>query len=91
MNDIAKVNRTSIKKTANMLIERGLSSYMGEEIEKYIQTELETKELNREPALQRFIKMLKRLAKEKGHDVNKIFYTSLPASDIFFLRTQLFW
>ena len=56
-----------------MLIESGLSSYMGEEIEKYIQTELEAKEPNREPAVLRFIKMLRRLPKEKGYNVNKHF------------------
>jgi hypothetical protein len=64
---VAKLERTSKKKPARLLIERGFRSYMGEKLK----MELALRVLERKPRLTRFVLELRRLAKTRGMDISK--------------------
>ena len=59
---VAKIERTTKKKAARLLIERGFSSNMAEKLK----TEMAIRELERKPHLTRFVLELRRFAKERG-------------------------
>jgi len=69
---VAKIERTNKKKAARLLIERGLSNYMGEKLKIAIENELAARELNQKPHLTRFVLELRKFAKERGMDIKKI-------------------
>jgi hypothetical protein len=64
---VAKIERTTKKKAARVLIERGFSSYMGEKLK--IANAI--RELEGKPKATRFILQLRRFAKERGMDISK--------------------
>ena len=64
---VAKIERTTKKKAARLLIERGFSNYMGEKLK----TEMAIRELERKPRATRFILELRRFAKQRGMDISK--------------------
>ena len=65
---VAKIERTTKKKAARMLIERGFRSWIGEKIK----TEMAIRELERKPHLTRFVLELRKFAKERGMDISKL-------------------
>jgi hypothetical protein len=69
---VAKIERTSKKKAARQLIERGFSIYMGEKVKEAIQNELAARELRQKPHLTRFVLELRKFAKERGMDISKL-------------------
>jgi hypothetical protein len=68
---VAKIERTTKKNAARLLIERGFSSYMGEKLREAIQNELAARELRQKPHLTRFVLELRKFAKERGIDISK--------------------
>ena len=70
---VAKIEQLSKKDTAQYLLERGFSSYMGEKVAEFIEQEKAAKELNQKVQLTRFIRELRKFAKERGMDISKLF------------------
>ena len=68
---IAKIERTSKKRTAELLMKAGLSSYMGDKISEYIHSEHIAKEQNQKAKITRFVLELRKLAREHGMDISK--------------------
>jgi hypothetical protein len=62
---IALIERLSKKDAANMLLERGLSAYMGDNLTKVIKSEAERNERRPDVKLARFLTIIRRLAKQK--------------------------
>jgi hypothetical protein len=70
---VAKIERTSKKKAARLLMERGFSSYMGDKIKTYIQSEQSAKILLQKPKPTRFVLELRKYARARGMDISKFF------------------
>ena len=70
---VSQIERYSKKDAANMLMERGLSSYMGEKVTEYIESEKKSKEAGQILKRSRFIYLLRRFARENGVDISKFF------------------
>jgi hypothetical protein len=68
---VAKIERTSKKQAAEMLMKAGLSSYMGSMISKQIELDRIAREQNQKAKLTRFVMVLRRYAKERGMDISK--------------------
>jgi len=68
---IAKIERTSKKQAAELLMKAGLSSYMGDKLSKYIHGEHIAKEQNQKAKMPRFVLELRKLARERGRDISK--------------------
>jgi hypothetical protein len=68
---IAKIERTSKKDAAELLMKAGISSYMGDKISEYIHSEHVAREQN-DAKVSRFIMFLKRYAREQSTDISKI-------------------
>ncbi len=69
---VAKIERTSKKQAAELLMKAGLSSYMGAKLTKYIQDDRAASELNQKVKMTRFVQVLRRYAREHGMDISKI-------------------
>jgi hypothetical protein len=69
---IAKIERTSKKDAAELLMKAGLSSYMGQKLTDYIHNEQLAREQNQKIEMTRFVMVLRRYAKEHGMDISKI-------------------
>ena len=69
---IAKMERTSNKQAAELLMKAGFSSYMGEKIAQYIKDERAAREHGQKIKMTRFIIALRRYAKAQGMDISKI-------------------
>lgn len=68
---IASIERMTKKDTAQMLIERGLSSYMGNQITEYVKEDVAAKQEERQMKMTRFVRELRRYAKAQGVDISK--------------------
>jgi hypothetical protein len=68
---VAKIERTSKKQVAELLMKAGLSSYMGAKLTEYIKAEAAARELNQKAKLTRFVMILRRYARERGMDISK--------------------
>ena len=68
---VAKIERTSKKQAAELLMKAGLSSYMGGKITKHIEDKRAARELNQKLKLTRFVSELRKLARERGYDISK--------------------
>jgi len=68
---VAEVERTSKKRTVDLLMRAGLSSYMGEKIAQYIKDERAAREHGQKVKMTRFIIALRRYAKAQGMDISK--------------------
>ena len=68
---IAAVERKSKIRMTNELIERGIKSYFGEKLGKYIEEDLEARKHGARATVTRFIRELRKLAKAKGYDISK--------------------
>jgi hypothetical protein len=69
---IAKIERTSKKDAAELLLKAGLSSYMGKKLAEYIKDEQAARELNQRMKMTHFVMVLRRYAKSQGMDISKI-------------------
>lgn len=67
----ATINRETLKNTAEMLMERGLASFIGEKLGDYIKSDEVAEKLEQKTARNRFIIELKRYARDKGMDISK--------------------
>ena len=68
---IAKIERTSKKDAAELLMKAGLSSYMGSKIAEYRENERKSRDQNQKLKLNRFVLELRKLARERGMDISK--------------------
>jgi len=68
---IAKVERKSKIRMTNELMERGIKSYYGEKLGKYIEEDIEARKHGARATVTRFIRELRRLAKAKGYHISK--------------------
>ena len=68
---VANIERCSKKDAAQLLMERGLSSYMGAKITEHVQSAEVAAELNQKAERTRFISVLRRYAKDQGIDISK--------------------
>jgi hypothetical protein len=69
---VAKIENLTKKDAASMLIQRGLSSYMGDKLTEHIKNEQLAREQNTEVPKTRFIQIIRRYAKEKGLKIKDI-------------------
>ena len=71
---VAKIEGKSKKKTVDLLLEAGFSSYMGAKLKEHIKNEQKIKELNleRHQRTTRFVKEVRKFCKERGLDIRKI-------------------
>jgi len=69
---VAKIEQTSKKQAAELLMKAGLSSYMGRKITDYIHSEQIAREQNQKVKMTRFVTVLRRYAKAQGMDISKI-------------------
>jgi topoisomerase IA-like protein len=70
---VADIERLTKKDAAELLMERGLSSYMGSKITEHTQNKLSAQEQGTEPEKNRFFKKIHALAVKKGIKINDIF------------------
>ena len=68
---VAAIEHTSKKLAAESLMRAGLSSYMGAKITEYIESERAARGLNQKVKITRFVRVLRRYAKERGMDISK--------------------
>ena len=68
---IAAVERKSKIRMTNELMERGIKSYFGEKLGKYIEDDIEARKRGERATVTRFIRELRKLAKSKGMDISK--------------------
>ena len=68
---VAKIERTSKKDAAELLMKAGLSSYMGGKITEYLEDERAAREYHQRMRYNRFIHEVRRCAKELGMDISK--------------------
>ena len=68
---IALMERTSKKEAAELLVKAGLSRYMGEKLAEHMKNEREAREQDQKLELTRFVRILRRYAKERGMDISK--------------------
>ena len=68
---VAKIERTTKKKAARLLIERGLINYISEKLKEAVQVKIAVGELRRKPTATRFIRELRKFAAERGMDIAK--------------------
>jgi hypothetical protein len=68
---VAKIERTTKKKAARLLLEEGFKNYIGEKLKEAIKVEIAVDELRRKPRATRFILELRRFAKQRGMDISK--------------------
>ncbi len=70
---VAAFERISKKAAAQMIIEAGFSSYMGQKVTEYIEDGNTTQDLAKRYALQRWKRIICQYAKAKGLDPSKFF------------------
>ena len=68
---VAKIERTSKKQAAELLMRAGLSSYMDAKLTEHIERERAARELNQKVKATRFVLELRKLAREHGMDISK--------------------
>jgi hypothetical protein len=68
---VAYYERCSKKRAAELLIQAGFSSYMGEKITEYIEADRLAREHGQKIARNRFVFLLRKYAREKGMDISK--------------------
>jgi hypothetical protein len=68
---VAKIERTTKKKTAHLLIERGFINYISEKLKEAIKVEIAAEELRQKPKATRFIRELRKFAAERGMGISK--------------------
>jgi hypothetical protein len=68
---LAKTERKSKKQMANELMELAIGTFMGEKIREYNQRVIAARERQQEVEATRFIRLLRRWAKEKGYDISR--------------------
>ncbi len=68
---VAKIEGSSKKDAAELLMKAGLSSYMGDKLTEFIKSERAAREQNQKVNIPRFIREIRRLAREKGMDISK--------------------
>jgi hypothetical protein len=68
---VAKIERTCKKAAAELLMKVGLSIYMGDKVTEFIISERAAREQNQKVNIPRFIREIRRLAREKGMDIFK--------------------
>jgi hypothetical protein len=69
---VAKFERTSKKKAAELLLMAGIEKYMGAKVAEHIEYERAARELNQKVKMPRFVMLLRRYAKEHGMDISRI-------------------
>jgi hypothetical protein len=69
---VSLVEGISRKATVEMLIKDGLSKYMAGQLAARREMERKAREQNRKPELTRFVREIRRLAKQRGYDISKI-------------------
>ena len=69
-----------------MLMERCLSSYLGDKVTEYLQNENRARELGQFAQQTRFITQLRCLARENGVDISKYFQCLNRNGKLFFFR-----
>jgi hypothetical protein len=68
---VARFEKVSKKKAARLLIERGFSKWMGEKFREEHKIQTEVRELQQKVKLTRFVRELRRFAREHGMDISK--------------------
>ena len=68
---VAAIERTSKKMAAQMLMERGFSSYMGDKVKQEIERQRSRRENNQIKSPSRFAILLRKMARERGIDISK--------------------
>ena len=68
---VAKIERTTKKHAAEELMKAGLSSYMGEKLTQYIESERAAREFHQKMQYNRFIYIIRQYARERGYDISK--------------------
>ena len=68
---VAKIERTSKKRAAELLMKAGLSSYMAGKLAEHRENERKAREQNQKVKLTRFVLELRRLARERGMHISK--------------------
>ena len=69
---VAKIERKSKIRMTNELMERGSSSYMGEKLTEYIEDERAAREFHQRLKINRFVRVLRHYARERGMDISKL-------------------
>jgi predicted house-cleaning noncanonical NTP pyrophosphatase (MazG superfamily) len=67
---IAKIERTTKKKAARLLLEEGFKNYIGQKLREDIKVEIAAEELRQKPEATRFIIELRKFAKERGMKID---------------------
>ena len=65
------MERVSKREAAAKLMEFGLSKYMGAKLSEYIHAEHVAREINQKVKLNRFVRVLRRYARDNGMDISK--------------------
>ncbi len=68
---VARIERLSKKSTAEMLMTAGFSSYMGQKLTDHIHAQAEARKMGQPFRPNRFARLLRRYAKERGMDISK--------------------
>jgi hypothetical protein len=68
---VAKIEGVSKKEAARQLIERGFSKWMAEKFKEEHEIQAAARELQQQVKVTRFIRELRRFAKERGMDFSK--------------------
>jgi hypothetical protein len=71
IEQVAALERKTKKKVANELMKRGLRSYWGEIIEKYIEEDTVARVLEHNPEITLFVRAYNKLARAKCYDISK--------------------
>jgi hypothetical protein len=69
---VGVIERINKKQAADLLMRAGLSSYMGGKVDEYIKMETEARECNQTVQVNRFVRLVRRYAREHGMDISKI-------------------
>jgi hypothetical protein len=68
---VADYERCSKKRAAEIIMQAGFSSYMGEKLTEYIESDRLARERNEKVKMTRFAMLLRRYARGKGYDISK--------------------
>jgi hypothetical protein len=68
---VADYERYSKKRAAEIIMQAGFSSYMGEKLTEYIEAERLAREHNEKLKITRFVMLLRRYARERDMDISK--------------------
>jgi hypothetical protein len=69
---VAALEHITKKLAAEMLMTRGFSSYMGEKLKEQIENDNQARGKNQKMPIARFVRVMRRYAREHGMDISKI-------------------